>query len=1492
MGVGETWTCSWRTSGAWVPELGRITVRACGNRPVSPGRYQPGVRGITPVTGTLTGRNASLTLPLVLVGVLGPLEVNGRLSGLGRRDRVVLEALAMRPREVRSPDDLADALWPVHRPDTWAKVVQGAIVRLRRALGRGAVELVTGGYRLAVDDADVDIVEFERLVERGQSLLAVNEPARALATYDDALRLWRGAPMDDLVDWPPGRDEALRLADIRGAAQEERLEAALACGRAHEAVSEARRLVGEAPLRERRWQVLAAALYGAGRQAEALSALREATRVLREENGLDPSPMLGSLEQAILRQDATLPQARRLRRSSGVCPYPGLNSYQAGDSEHYVGRETDIATCLRRLSEHPLLVVVGPSGCGKSSLLRAGVVPALQQRGQFMAMITPMPDPLDALARAREDAPRGAGLVVDQLEELSASEQDPGTVRTFLDAVAAWTRRGPVVLAVRADHLADLAIAPDLAALTDGAIRLLTPMSTTELRRVIEEPARKTGLVLEPGLVDLLLRDVAGEPGALPLLSHALRETWERREGDVLTVEAYLRTGGISGAVAQTADQVYDTLSDDQRVVLRGLMLRLVTPTADGAPVSNRLATAMVHAQSEVEPVLRRLVASRLITADDTTVAIAHESLATVWPRLRVWLDEDIEGRRILGHLQVAADGWVSAGCPASELYRGARLQAALEWRARARPMLTAAEERFLASSIAETADEMERERLALAAQRRQNRRLRRSLAVAALLLVLAVVTGAIAVRSERHARSSARDAAAARLGDAALVDPRADTSLLLARQAVALANTPQTAADLLAAVDSQRDLKSVSNLDISGFIGAQLQVSPDLQRVLALQNDGVHLIDVSTGRRLPNGKPVVAGDVDAALYAAGFFDDGRVAVVSEAYGAAAAQERQCRLRYFAASSGLAIRSPEPLPGSRCGDFVTMDRPRITSDGRRLVSMSGTDVRIWDRHGAGWAGPRTVPVPHIPQGERIPRTITLSSDGGRAGILLELPAAAPWYRFLEIVVVLDVDAGQLLSPPIVDPATSPALALAPDGSRIAIGRVDGTLDIVPVGSDTTAGSEPRLHLLGQSAVSTVAWSDDAAEVLVGRRDGQVQVIDAHTASLTSSRTNHGRRVVLVAGTRNGTRLLSMDESGVALVWDTRAASPLGPSRAVARPHAVAVGPTGTPIAVGHDDGRVQLYDPDRLTPLRTVFSLGPYQGTDTTAAPAIHRRVSALAITPDGRHLIAGDRVGHLRMWTLSDRGLVWSHDDVPVAFLAVSPDGRYLATAEFTQAADDPAPDSAPVKSQVRLWNLANGHALATWQTGDKKPRAIAFSADSRRLLIGFFSEPADILAVPSGAPVAHLDQAVNSLAFSPDGATAVTVDFAGTVSLVNTNHWTVRHRIPTTADYTHVAFSADGRFLFLANASTTAIWDARQYRLLVPSFSLPGDNTNDAIFLAVPKDRNELILASQSKLTRLDLRQPVWEQAACDVAGRRLTKDEWERFLPGRPYAPACSK
>ena len=173
-------------------------------------------------------------------------------------------------------------------------------------------------------------------------------------------------------------------------------------------------------------------------------------------------------------------------------------------------------------------------------------------------------------------------LVVDQAEELFALCEDPEERRAFLDA---WpTRRGrrPVVVALRADRLADVTAHAGFSRLVERGLYLVGGLDEGGLRDAVERPARQAGLIIEPGLVDLLVSEVRDDPGALPLLSHALLETWKRREGSTLTVDGYRASGGIHGAVAQSAERLYAQVELDQRRLLRDLVLRLVSPGTEG----------------------------------------------------------------------------------------------------------------------------------------------------------------------------------------------------------------------------------------------------------------------------------------------------------------------------------------------------------------------------------------------------------------------------------------------------------------------------------------------------------------------------------------------------------------------------------------------------------------------------------------------------------------------------------------------------------------------------------------------------------------------------------------------------------------------------------------------------------------------------------------------------------------------------------------------
>ena len=269
------------------------------------------------------------------------------------------------------------------------------------------------GYRITLVDEEIDVRQFERLLGRGQRLAESGEHERAAAAFAQALQLWRGPAFPDIDGWAPGRSEASRLEELRRQAQDSLLEAEIAAGR--DGVASATALVTEDPLREHRWYLLALALYRSGRQADALGAVRRARHTLREELGLDPGPELVEIEQAILSHDPRLAPTPSAVPERSICPYKGLMAYDRGDAEWFFGRDDEVVACLHALTVSRLLVVVGPSGSGKSSLIRAGVVPALERAGRTVRLLVPELDPARALTTAMASAARDVVLVVDQL---------------------------------------------------------------------------------------------------------------------------------------------------------------------------------------------------------------------------------------------------------------------------------------------------------------------------------------------------------------------------------------------------------------------------------------------------------------------------------------------------------------------------------------------------------------------------------------------------------------------------------------------------------------------------------------------------------------------------------------------------------------------------------------------------------------------------------------------------------------------------------------------------------------------------------------------------------------------------------------------------------------------------------------------------------------------------------------------------------------------
>ena len=419
-----------------------------------------------------------------------------------------------------------------------------------------------------------------------------------------------------------------------------------------------------------------------------------------------------------------------------LCPFKGLAAFEPEDAAFFFGRERLVAEMVARLAGAPMLGLVGPSGSGKSSVLRAGLLPALRQgvlpgsETWAIALLRPGEHPLRALQDATSAAaPEGRLVIaVDQLEEAFVACSDDGERAAFIDALVRSARdprrRAVVLMAVRADFYGRCAAYPELWRLLGANQTPVGPMRRDELRSAIELPARHAGLEVEPDLTHALIDDVEGEPGALPLLSTCLLELWQRRDGRVLRLAAYQESGGVHAAVARLAEGAYGRLDGHGQRLARGVLLRLAGEGEGEAVVRARVA--LEEFGDDARPVLDELTDSRLLTVTEGEVEVAHEALLREWPRLRGWLEDDAEGRRLHRHLRTAASEWDAGGRDRGELYRGARLAAARDWAADHDPELAARERAFLDESAS--------------ASERAHRRLRMVLAGVAALLVVAVI--------------------------------------------------------------------------------------------------------------------------------------------------------------------------------------------------------------------------------------------------------------------------------------------------------------------------------------------------------------------------------------------------------------------------------------------------------------------------------------------------------------------------------------------------------------------------------------------------------------------------------------------------------------------------------------------------------------------------------------------------------------------------------
>jgi WD40 repeat protein/DNA-binding SARP family transcriptional activator len=1326
------------------------------------------------------------------VNVLGPLSVEDG-ERVAPRDRVVLAALAMRPNEPVSADRLADALWGEAPPATWAKVVQGCVVRIRKLLGPDSVATHDHGYVLTIPDGDVDAVRFERMVRRAEELLALGDPERARFTLTQALGLWHGQAFADLEHWEPGAAAGRRLEELRHDAEELRLEASLRAGAWREVLPEAAALVAAQPLREPRWGLLARAEYQAGRQGEALATLKRARQVLAGELGLDPGPDLLAVEEAILHQDPSLIPASD-GGASPECPYPGLLPYGIDQAEDYFGRDADIEACRAILDREGVLAVVGPSGSGKSSLVRAGVAAGRRDDGSAVVVLTPGAHPVSALTDAGVVG-TPAMLVVDQAEEVVTVCRDARERDAFLDAVVAHAESGsPVVVALRADRLGEVTGHPGFARLIERGLHLLAAMSEPDLRSAVEGPARRAGLLLEPGLVDVLVQEVSGEPGALPLLSHALAQTWERREGRTLTVAGYRAAGGIRGAVARTAENVYQGLAAEQQQGLRDLMLRLVTTAPDEHAARSPVPLRAITSGGSWEALVEVLVTARLMTSDGEVVELAHESLVGAWPRLRSWLDEDVEGQRILRHLTVASDSWETMGRPPSELYRGTRLSRALEWREHATSELTPTEQAFLDAAKALADEESRSAEERLHEQRRANRRLRLALGGVAAVLVVALAAGAVALREGRRADAQALVAQVRELSAASRAAAESDPQLaiLLGLEAARLSEGG-TEAPEREALEALHTAVTSSRIDlVVPGLGGPAAWSPDGEVFVTEGPEDSGLVDIrsaGTGESVLSfeGHDVDVNDVafgpDGLLATTG--DDGAMRVWDAGDGRLVAEvlgTGEVRGVSFSAESGRlsaawtdegTVRVVDAASGGDVVELEVPDGPAWTSlspDGRSVaVSTYGeTDARVIDVPSGSieyLVRERDVPV----------GTVSYSPDGAwLAAALDDATVRIRDARTGDTVHVLDQMA-----------TVARRLAWSPHSDRLAAAGVDGTVYVFDVTADEV---EPAFSLAGGAtgAINGLAFSPDGTRLLSGQVNIAAATVwdlgmngDAEVANLPANPITWSD----VAFTPDGHVAVTSGEGSVT-VWDTSDRSevlrlvPAEPGRSPDAVREIAISPDGTMLAAG---GGVTA----RLWDLGTGEELFDEAPGGWLHRPSFSQDDQRLAVATDSGVAVVG-----LDGAVMAFRGAYPNRPLMSGAKFA--PGGRVVSVVEARPTS------GGATDGRLLLWDWESD-TVERWDVpiGDRH----AYSPDGSLLATRTFGATVEVYEAGSKEHVASLGghtSNISDMAFSPDSALVAIAGADGATALYDATTGETVLRLPKlTGEIGNIAFSRDGRRL-----------------------------------------------------------------------------------------------
>ncbi|MGB3716491.1 MAG: hypothetical protein WA996_18890, partial [Candidatus Promineifilaceae bacterium] len=988
-----------------------------------------------------------------------------------------------------------------------------------------------------------------------------------------------------------------------------------------------------------------------------------------------------------------------------------------------------------------------------------------------------------------------------------------------------------VIVVLRADFYAQCAPFENLRQALCERQQYIGAMSSEDVRRAITEPARNGGWIFEPGLVDLFLRDVSDEPGALPLLSHALLETWQRRRGRTLTLAGYQESGGVHGSIAKTAETIINQLTPEQQVIARNIFLRL-SELGEGAGDENfpalftrrRAELVELIPRPEdtlaIQSVLNKLADARLVTISQETIEVAHEALIHEWARLRTWLNENREALLLRRHLTRAAQEWERLDRDTGALYRGARLAQAAEWASVNVDELSIQERLFIEASLAEqqaqqtaetarqrrelevaqTLAEAQRHRAEAEARRAEEQaqatgKLRRraiwlalALGTMTVLLLAAIGLGLLANRNSTEAQEQARLATSRELAAAAVnnlkVDP--ERSVLLALEALSTADTLEARNALHQALPELHILRSISAHSGRGAPGVAF--SPDGNRLASIGVDGTAKVwETGSGQMLltlpgnpgeigysidyaPNGK-LLATSLSSQVIVWNAVTGEQVSTLpSEVVGMAVG-----RIHFSPDGKRLAVSNMDGLP--KVLDLTTQDEVLSLIDHEQIcdgIAFSHDGLRLATGDIAGfvkiWDATTGQELLTLEHGGSV-HSVAFSPDGTQLAVASDNGRLGIW----------EPDTGrEILSLPTQSGLYD--VVFMPDGKRLVTTHQDGTTTVWYV-----ASGQQQLILAGHvSTVVSVSASPDNDKIATGGYDGTVKLWDIDPGRELLTMMAHDGPLYDIAYSRDGARAATVSFDGTAKLWDplsgllVRSLTPDGITGGLT---GIAFSPDGEQVAKGSSDGIVYLED------------VATGQVTMTLAGHS--NLVWGLVYSPDGTRLATTSWDGTAKVWDLTSGEEVISFEDHQemVFGLAFSPDGQRIFTGG---------------DRYVREWDATTGQEYRTFSGDELDVYGLALSPDGQTLALGRQDGVVTVWDVSSGDKLYQLSGhagLVPRLVFNQDGTRLATASFDKYAKV-----WDVQSGqelvtlFGNNSNVFGVAFSPDGRHLATAGGDGTA--------------------------------------------------------------------------------------